>query len=568
MQRHSIAFTTGTILILTITLCFVFAAVFYMIGCGINATVLPISCIVATMFVSRSNTWSRICLSALVAVLVWALCAYICTVLYDSSCDGNWYHMEIVANLFNGWNPYRNPSGIVSYELWAEHYSKAMEMVGACLMMITQRIQSSKAVMPVLAIGLLLILPTFIRQITPQISRKQSVLLSLLVVSNPVLVCQMLRFYIDDVVYICVVLAIVSSVLIAINDRRALLPYTFMAASIILAAGTKANALVYVVFVIICALVGRLIYGKKQRIMEYALFCIIVGLIAVFGICYHPYVTNWLNNGHPLFPLMGEGAVDIMTGNTPEELLRNNRFVNFFISVFSFSRPSVDTRSGGFTPTFVLLFPLALVLLSYYCVKGRRSMSPFVYVGICVLISCFIFEQSWWARYVPQLWLLVPLTAYVLMLNSVGRAMKCVRSIFVVLGIITGAVCCMTTYLGTLRYTLRTKNTFKVLDGRSLPIFAGEPQTVRMLEENGFTVVEYPWTDITDVRKDSVMFDSVMYEAMVGHTEWNKVLTAPEDARLDSLLRSNKFYKYGVAVRRFIGKDDDIPFYNSDPVVD
>lgn len=325
-----------------------------------------------------------------------------------------------------------------------------------------------------------------------------------------------------------------------------------MAVSIILATGTKANALVYVVFVIICTLVGRLIYGKKQRIMEYALFCLIVGLIAVFGICYHPYVTNWLNNGHPLFPLLG-GTADIMTYNTPEELLHHNRFVNFVISVFSISLPSVDQRLGGFTPLFVVLLPLALVSIGYCYVKAKYFMSWFGYIAICIIASCFLFEQSWWARYIPQLWLLVPLSVYTLILFPINRTMKLVRYMIIVLVVTSGVVYSLTMVYGVLYHTIHMSNMLKVHEGCTLPIAKCQPHAVRMLHEHKIKVNEYDWECLTESQKDSVMSFVMIYD-----NEWSKVLIPSRQLELDSLLQSNKLYRWGANIRRIMGKEENV----------
>lgn len=556
------AYTSGLILILSVAICYVFSAISFFSGIGISAYTLPVSFVVACIMSGYKKTDVNLFLGVFVALFIWVICAYICTILYDSSCDGNLYHMEIVANLYNGWNPYLYSSAIESNEFCAEHYAKAMETIGTCLMLITHRIQSSKAVTMVLAVGTLLIIPTLLRRLSPQLSRKQSLLLALLVLSNPVVICQMLRFYIDDIVYICVVLAVISSLLISINERHKQVNYTLMAVAIVLAAGTKANAMVYVAFVIICTIVGMLMFnGSPRHVLHYLLFCALTCVIAISVICFHPYLTNWITDGHPLYPLMGENAVDIMSANTPEVCLTQNRLINLLYSIFSISRPSVDQRMGGFLPPFIILFPLSIAVIGYYAWRQKKFM-PVVYVFICILISCLLFEQSWWARYIPQLWLLVPLSAYCLITTTQVKAKDIVTSIIVVLGIATGMLCCITTYLGALRYTLRMDNLYEMASRRSLSILVYQPQFVRMFEENHVKYIKSD-TIVLTTECPTCLSENVMVEPKI-----EKFLKEDEMAELDSMLRLNNFYKFGATVRRVIGKDENIPFYNTTSAVD
>lgn len=563
ISKFNVAYTAGLILILSVAICFVVAAFCFLADFGVSAYTLPLSFGLACLFAGYVNSCKNLIGGIFVAFVIWCLCAFICTELYDSSCDGNLYHMEIVANIYNGWNPYLHSTSITSDEPWAEHYAKAMEIVGACLMFVTQQIQSTKAVTMVLAVGTLLVLPELFRLLAPQISKKQSIILSLLVLSNPVVICQMLRFYIDDVVYLCVVLAVISGLLISINERNKAVSYTLMAVAIVMAAATKANALVYVVFAIICTMVGMCLFRNNSKcVFRFAIFCAITGVVTVVILCYHPYITNWITDGHPLYPLLGEGEVDIMTGSTPEGYLSRNRVINLAASIFSIGWPSVDQRIGGFLPAFIIMFPLSVSVIGYYAWKQQKFTLE-LYLLICLLTSCLFFEQSWWARYVPQLWLVVPLAAFCLMTAAHRtRASNIAVKALLILGISTGVICCFTTYLGALRYTIRADNFYAIVSRRPIKIKAHQPQSVRMLEEHHVEYVEFGPDEITDENKANIP-DFIMFE-----DEWAKILSVEEMAELDSLLRLNNFYKFGATVRRVIGKDENIPFYNTTSAVD
>lgn len=529
-------FTTGLILVLSVTICYILSSVLFIAGIGISAAVLPsaflISCIAAAYGNSLRNTVTGV----ISASAVWIICSYLCIVLYDTSYDGNMYHTEIVTDLFYGWNPYLDPSGITSIKLWTEHYTKAMETVGACLMSVTDRIQSAKAVMIVLACGVFLMLPELLRRLNPRLSSRQSFLISLLTISNPVVLCQILRFYIDNVVYLTTVIAVVSGMLIAKGDRNRFFNYSLMAVAIVLAAGTKANALVYVVFTIICTMGWMFLYGDKKRILHFAGFCLIAGVVSVFGICWHPYVTNWISDGHPLYPLMGENPVDIMTHNTPEQFKGNNRIENFFRSVFSIKNPSVDQRSGGFTPFFILLFPIS-VLSIVYCSRKQRQFPVAAYTAVCVLASCFFFEQSWWARYIPQLWLLVPLSAYMLMLSGKSRIAETGRKAIVSLGVSAGCLCLSISVVNAIWFTRQTDFMYDVLEGSTVPMMNGFPQIRRMFMEKNIPVRLYDEDKLTPDESGKIP-----YNIMLGD-EKKKILTPEQQSEIDSMFRKELIHR-------------------------
>ena len=136
-----------------------------------------------------------------------------------------------------------------------------------------------------------------------------------------------------------------------------------------------------------------------KRIFLVSVCALVAGVI----LAWHPYITNLTGWGHPLYPLMGDAPVDIMGYNTPEMYEGSGRIYNFFKSLTAVSLPVYDQRAGGFT----VLMPLILVLCAVAAVIMRKKLKGVVwYIAGCVLLTCFLYEQSWWARYNCQLWLI------------------------------------------------------------------------------------------------------------------------------------------------------------------
>ena len=158
--------------------------------------------------------------------------------------------------------------------------------------------------------------------------------------------------------------------------------------------------------------------------------------VAVFLAGVNPYVSNMLRHGHPFHPLMGKDRIDIIGKHADSAFLERDRFSKLFLSTFSRSHnrlpafnagPTIalkapfsvslgeletfyaktDVRVGGFGPLFsgvvvVAFLTVALVLLRH----GPAPLGGVLAIGLVIFSSAMILPEPWWARYVPQLWLL------------------------------------------------------------------------------------------------------------------------------------------------------------------
>lgn len=55
----------------------------------------------------------------------------------------------------------------------------------------------------------------------------------------------------------------------------------------------------------------------------------LIAMVAGIALSLHPYISNWIGHGHPLYPLMGNNAVDIMGYNLRRELRMPTGFHHF-----------------------------------------------------------------------------------------------------------------------------------------------------------------------------------------------------------------------------------------------
>ncbi|MDE6741111.1 MAG: hypothetical protein K2J58_02145, partial [Muribaculaceae bacterium] len=159
---------------------------------------------------------------------------------------------------------------------------------------------------------------------------------------------------------------------------------------------------------------------------------------------------------------------DIMTYNTPTEYLQHDRFSNFFRSLISLSIPTIDTREGGFG---ILMLPMLAVALYAVWIGRKKSGYVPLYICACVFVSCFFFEQSWWARYITQLWLIPVVGIVVAVCYGVGMPRLRVSAQVILVGaLLTGCLSVCTSVVAAFRQTLYRHAVEHSLEGHTLRV--------------------------------------------------------------------------------------------------
>lgn len=349
---------------------------------------------------------------ALCGVAIIMLCTGLSAVTDDYSYDGNTYHQEIIVYFLEGWNPLTRATPAADCSPWSIHYAKALELAAACVAASTGLIETGKTVNMLLVVGTGLIAFRFFKYLFPLLSKTLRTVLTLVVAGNVVGMAQVLTFYTDYATYYLVVLTIIFACdYMRSGSWKTLLLTAFVT---VLAAGIKFTVLFYQCFAM-AAIVGWCVWHKRYRqsaIISLATLCGV--LVGVLALGYHPYVTNTFIGGNPFYPLIGSAQTDIMTSNTPEIFATHNRICNFFSSLVTVAFPKYDQRAGGFGPLMPLMLVLGFWVIVMGVLKTGKSDSEqgsvqrmLLYMASMALISCFCFEQSWWARYICQLWLVV-----------------------------------------------------------------------------------------------------------------------------------------------------------------
>lgn len=399
---------------------------------------------------------------------------------FDTSHDGIFYHQQTVVSLVDGWNPFRVANLTDDYSLWTCHYAKAIETIAASIVAFCGNIEAGKSVNMLLYGSSLFLMCGVCLQMFQGRKTWLIVLCAIAIVSNPVVISQMFTYYVDYPKYIYLLWTIWLIYRLSQRKGDGALWSFLLCGVVILAIGTKFNLFFDNGLWLILAFVWFAFHRDKEM-MKTLVIIGIVSLVCGVLLAWHPYVTNIFVADNPLYPLLGDNSVDIMTGNTPEEL-GSNRFINFLISLFTINWPTYDRRLGGFGP----LMPVAVVLSLYILWRERRrTPSWMLYAALCCVATVFIFAQSWWARYNGQLWLLPAIALFVgfkakkLKIATYGLLVVMLLTIPLALARDIRALYVIRPYYTTL---------YDQLKGKDVEIFHNESQFQKRLEANGVNV--------------------------------------------------------------------------------
>ena len=426
-----VSFLSGSMILFFVASLFLFSGAAYVLKIP-GSPILFYLCVLSTAallaFLALKYFDKKVLPCALIVLSAVFLFSALSYFFYDTSYDGQVYHQETIVQLARGWNPFfetLSPANPVEGKMfqWSQNYAKAAEIAQGCIYMATHRIESGKTV------NCLLIFASFFLAVCSlctlkKMSLRRAILFAAAAALNPIAVCQAFSYYIDGQL---ASLALCLLCLLALFYKR---PSAFL--SFLVAAGAiyfiniKFTGVIYFAVMAAGFLAVSLLH-KKMEVFKKALVVFTVsGLLGVFVFGYNPYVRNFKEHGHPFFPIMGEGKVDIMAGNRPigfDAMTKAQRlWTSLAAKAATFPEQEVkvklpltlskqeimefgfpDIRLGGFGPFFsgALLLSLIALVLSFARAKENRTLYA---VLLFLLLSVFINPENWWARYVPQLW--------------------------------------------------------------------------------------------------------------------------------------------------------------------
>ncbi len=345
---------------------------------------------------------------------------------YDYFWDSMGYHSHIIGEMANGWNPIYDgdikDGDRYNDAIWCNYYTKGYELIAACFVVVSGNLQAGKCVNFMLLLACFLSVYNCFSAFFQQYRKGISLIMTVIVVLNPVVINQILTFYIDWLLYVVLLIGICNIYMYSkTKDRQSLLNIGLLC---LFVPTIKINIAFYFYILIIFSI---LIYArslfKDGALIATIAICSLIGF-TVLGCC--TYVRNVIEKGSPFYPLVDRlgNNVDIMTINTPSEYIGKSRLYTINHSLIHNPKNDImqkyentiiiphkkninhsvypDTRIGGFG---ILFFEstvlLALSLISFFLKKHEYSenlIKMLLFLG-SIYLCLYLLPSGWWARY-------------------------------------------------------------------------------------------------------------------------------------------------------------------------
>lgn len=379
-----------------------------------------------------------------ITTIVFSISLLAAFLVIDTSYDGQSYHQEAIILLDYGWNPIYmrlTNEATANLERWLNHYPKANWIVAANLYKLTGSIESGK----VLSIfsGIIAFIFVLLGIARTKFNIFMKIIISLLIALNPVFLYQSLSYYIDGVlVSLLLALAFISARYVSHKEKFLFWPFLF---TTIILINIKLIAAAYFAAQSVLFLAYLWFNDRLRMSIWFGKTIFVSTLIGAAIIGFNPYITNFVSNGHPLYPAMGKGAYDYVSTNTPQNYWNLVPPLRLIASIFSKSslergenrygqlkqpfeitKPELESfretnaKVGGFGPLFALAIIVSAIGYIYLILDRAPSFrTKLIYTLALLLIAGFAsaVPTSSVARYVPFFWWLPCLIALFLFTN-------------------------------------------------------------------------------------------------------------------------------------------------------
>jgi len=443
--------------------------------------------------------------AAIITAGFWFSKAYV-----DQSWDGTAYHQEAILQMVDGWPdfPDKLPAS-VPYRNQIDTYPKAVWVISASIYSATSSLEGAKLLHVVLFACAFLFLFGALLQ-TSQVSSGGALLIAATAALNPVVIYQSLSFYVDGQLssLLTALVGLVLLMLAGVRRNQLLL----LAALIVLMINTKQTGVVYAGILTMALL--ALVYFNQREWFRRTMFAAVIGGLLGLGVFgYTPYVTNTINHGNPVYPILGRADVDFESGHRPPDFNEMNGVNRLVRSTFSEptvpkDAPSVlripftmtqddyisrfwgaDIRLGGWGVLFSGALTLSLLgfLLLFFVPRKPRT------VGLALLgavaVSVLVNPEAWWARFAPQ-WYLVALIPGALLLFGTKLPVRAFGLAIVLVLLVNSSLVGYTYYPFNKELTAKHHDYLKLIVDLNLPItvyFGAFPSNRIRLQEAGIT---------------------------------------------------------------------------------
>lgn len=435
------------IVIFHLFICLLISQLGFFLNFPIAKFYYPLSAIISIL-ICRVNF-----ISGIITLFILLIGFLISGYFFDLSADGQSYHQESIIQLKNGWNPVFFDSDSRTMKIWTEHYPKGAEVVQSCIYYFWGKIEMAKAINIFLFISSLLLAKKVLESFS--INLKQQWIFAFLVATNPVVISQILTFYVDGLSYSLLVCLLGSLFLFIKTKERIYMMLTI--ATLTIGGSLKFTSMPILGVIIICILIVLFLMKKISSVKALVLPLLCSSFLLLF--CnYNPYITNLKEGKHLFYPLRGEGSIDILEHFAPEGFVRNNNRIEklaftLFTKTGSFNKDNMsykipfsvsqkelnrladaDIGVGGFGIFYsgFLVVLLLFFIINYKRLKNFNYQQKMLFITILpILFSVLIISDPWWVRYIPQFYLIPLILLLILEANNIK-----IKNLIIIKGIL------------------------------------------------------------------------------------------------------------------------------------
>ena len=372
--------------------------------------------------------------------ILFGTCSLISYFIHDFSHDGQQYHQEAVIALWSGWDPLGTDQYTGPYAIWLNSYAKGVWLYGAALATLTGSVEAGKGINLLFASVSAIVSFQVLRENT-QLTRLWCALTAAALALSPIVATQWPTYYNDGAIAGLLLVFLVAATRCCLQPKWDRLDLGLLFITVFLLFGIKGSGAAYAIACSGILVTVLVLLGKRRTAVNAGYVAAGAACLAVLTVGFNPYITNTIRHGHPLYPLAGKDRpVDIIAGNASPAFLGLTRVEKLFLSAFSKSLSTVsteqkgprdqvdlkwpgivyaselqlffsrtDVRIGGFGPLFSLTLCAAILCAILWMATSPFSAkvwSKVLLAPIAIVFLTLLFPEPWWARYVPQFWLL------------------------------------------------------------------------------------------------------------------------------------------------------------------
>ena len=236
IQKRSLQI--GTFLINTMFFSLIISAGLFLLNIPITQIniILAILCSMIVCYYQNDKNGKELLITSICSVLILCVIVAICNHSFDNSWDGNAYHKNMTGFLANGWNPLKisfydfadanYPFAAMLTATWLDAYPKGTEIFAACIYSITGNIEGGKCFNLLGTIGTGLISYSFLTEVL-HLKYVQAFICAGALVLNPVMLSQMLTYYVDGFLWQIFLITICCVLYLTLYKERQWVMYCY-----------------------------------------------------------------------------------------------------------------------------------------------------------------------------------------------------------------------------------------------------------------------------------------------------------------------------------------------------